>query len=163
MRRRNGIRELSPRKRARLWRAVARAKSKVVVGARSALFLPYPDLGLIIVDEEHEPAYKQEEGVHYHARDMAVVRGHIARHPGGLSSATPSLETDVNARRGRKKRLRCLNATAGGNADRRVDRSAPRADCRAEFRRPPLLDAVKKRIGAASRRCCFSTAAATRR
>src|SRR5580700_9955557 len=74
-------------------------------GARPALFLPYADLGLIIVDEEHDPAYKQEDGVHYHARDMAVVRGHIAKIPVVLSSATPSLETEVNARRGRYARL----------------------------------------------------------
>ena len=73
--------ELSPRKRARTWRAVADGEVSVVVGARSALFLPYADLGLIVVDEEHDPAYKQEDGVHYHARDMAVVRGHIARIP----------------------------------------------------------------------------------
>ena len=75
--------ELSPRKRARTWSAVAKGEVAVVVGARSALFLPYADLGLIAVDEEHDPAYKQEDGVHYHARDMAVVRGHIAKHPGG--------------------------------------------------------------------------------
>ncbi len=77
----------------------------VVVGARSALFLPYADLGLIVVDEEHDPAYKQEDGVHYHARDMAVVRGHIAKIPIVLSSATPSVESEVNARRGRYLRL----------------------------------------------------------
>ncbi len=97
--------ELSPRRRARTWRAVADGHVSVVVGARSALFLPYADLGLIVVDEEHDQAYKQEDGVRYHARDMAVVRGHIARIPVVLSSATPSLETEVNARRGRYHRL----------------------------------------------------------
>ena len=97
--------ELSPRKRARTWRAVADGEVSVVVGARSALFLPYADLGLVVVDEEHDQAYKQEDGVRYHARDMAVVRGHIARIPVVLSSATPSLESEVNARRGRYRRL----------------------------------------------------------
>jgi primosomal protein N' (replication factor Y) len=97
--------ELSPRRRARTWRAVADGEVSVVVGARSALFLPYADLGLIVVDEEHDAAYKQEDGVRYHARDMAVVRGHIAHIPVVLSSATPSLETEVNVRRGRYRRL----------------------------------------------------------
>jgi primosomal protein N' (replication factor Y) len=97
--------QLTPRRRARTWRAVADGEVSVVVGARSALFLPYADLRLIIVDEEHDPAYKQEDGVRYHARDMAVVRGHIARIPVVLSSATPSVETEVNARRGRYARL----------------------------------------------------------
>jgi primosomal protein N' (replication factor Y) len=97
--------ELTPRQRARTWRAVADGEVSVVVGARSALFLPYADLGLIVVDEEHDPAYKQEEGVRYHARDMAVVRGHIAGIPIVLSSATPSIESEVNARRGRYARL----------------------------------------------------------
>ena len=76
-----------------------------MVGARSALFLPYADLGLIVVDEEHDPAYKQEDGVHYHARDMAVVRAHIANIPIVLASATPSVETEVNAREGRYQRV----------------------------------------------------------
>jgi primosomal protein N' (replication factor Y) len=93
--------QLSPRKRARTWHAVAAGEVAVIVGARSALFLPYDDLGLIVVDEEHDPAYKQADGVHYHARDMAVVRGHIAKIPIVLASATPSVETEVNARRGR--------------------------------------------------------------
>ena len=97
--------ELTPRRRARTWAAVAKGEVSVVVGARSALFLPYADLGLIIVDEEHDPAYKQEDGVHYHARDMAVVRGHIAKIPIVLSSATPSVESEANARRGRYQRL----------------------------------------------------------
>jgi primosomal protein N' (replication factor Y) len=98
--------QLTPRKRARTWSAAASREVSVIVGARSALFLPYADLGLIIVDEEHDPAYKQEDGVHYHARDMAVVRGHIAKFPVLLASATPAVETEVNARRAR---YRCLH------------------------------------------------------
>jgi len=97
--------QLSPRKRARTWAGVANGEILVVVGARSALFLPYNELGLIVVDEEHDPAYKQEDGVHYHARDMAVVRGREAKIPVVLASATPSVETVVNARRSRYRRL----------------------------------------------------------
>ena len=76
-----------------------------MVGARSALFMPYANLGLIVVDEEHDQAYKQDEGAHYHARDMAVVRAHIAKIPIVLASATPSVETEVNARKGRYQRV----------------------------------------------------------
>ncbi len=97
--------ELSPRKRARTWHAVSAGEARVVAGARSALFLPFADLGLVVIDEEHDPAYKQEDGVRYHARDMAVVRAHIAQVPIVLASATPSVETEVNARRGRYRRL----------------------------------------------------------
>ncbi len=136
--------ELSPRKRARTWRAVADGEVAVVVGARSALFLPYADLGLIVVDEEHDPAYKQEDGVHYHARDMAVVRGHIARIPLVLSSATPSLETVVNARRGRYRRL-MLPERFGGQRQPSVEaidlRQAPPS--RGRFISPVLAEAVK--------------------
>jgi primosomal protein N' (replication factor Y) len=88
---------LTPVQRRNAWRGVAMGQTKVVVGARSALFLPYQDLGLIIVDEEHDPAYKQEEGVIYHARDMAIVRAHLGDIPIVLVSATPSLETMHNA------------------------------------------------------------------
>ena len=96
---------LSPKHRKTTWRGVAEGYSKVIVGARSALFLPYADLGLIIVDEEHDPAYKQEEGVIYNARDMAVVRAHLGKIPAILVSATPSLETVHNAWSGRYDHL----------------------------------------------------------
>src|SRR5262245_48893380 len=97
---------LAPRKRARTWSAVAAGEVSVVVGARSALFLPYADLGLIVLDEEHDPAYKQEDGVRYHARDMAVVRAREVKIPIVLASATPSVETIVNAKRGRYAHLK---------------------------------------------------------
>nr|WP_244433907.1 primosomal protein N' [Azospirillum sp. B506] len=89
--------ELTGAQRRDTWRAVSKGEVPVVVGARSALFLPYPDLGVIVVDEEHDSAYKQEEGAIYHARDMAVARAHLGGLPIVLVSATPSLETKVNA------------------------------------------------------------------
>jgi primosomal protein N' (replication factor Y) len=97
--------ELTGLERRLTWRAVLRGDAKVVVGARSALFLPYRDLGLIIVDEEHEQAFKQEDGVVYQARDMAVVRGHLAQIPVILASATPALETMQNVETGRYRYL----------------------------------------------------------
>ncbi len=93
--------DLTPRQRRETWRAVSRRHAQVVVGARSALFLPFPALGLIVVDEEHDASFKQEEGVNYNARDMAVVRARFADAPIILSSATPSLETLNNAAEGR--------------------------------------------------------------
>ena len=92
--------------RGRVWRAVAENKAKLVVGARSALFLPFPDLGLIVVDEEHDQSYKQEERVTYQARDMAVLRGSLRSAPVVLSSATPSIESLVNAEQGRYRHIR---------------------------------------------------------
>jgi primosomal protein N' (replication factor Y) (superfamily II helicase) len=93
--------DMRPRERERVWRGVADGEAKIVIGARSSLFLPWRKLGLIVVDEEHESAYKQDEGVPYHARDMAVLYGAIGKFPIVLSSATPSLESIVNAERGR--------------------------------------------------------------
>mgnify|MGYP002046681984 FL=1 len=92
---------LTASERRRTWRTVAEGKVKVMVAARSGLFLPWQDLGVIVVDEEHDPGFKQEEGVIYNARDMAVVRGRLADATVILSSATPSLESYVNARDGR--------------------------------------------------------------
>lgn len=96
---------LPRRERERVWRGVARGAARVVIGARSALWLPFADLGLIVVDEEHEAAFKQGEGVVYHGRDMAVVRASLAGAVAVLASATPSLETYVNARRGKYEHL----------------------------------------------------------
>ncbi len=101
--------DLSQKERTRTYRAVMSGEARVVVGARSSLFLPFKELGLVIVDEEHEQAYKQEEGIIYHARDMAVVRARIEGCPVVLASATPSLESYVNATSGRYAHLRLSN------------------------------------------------------
>jgi len=97
--------DIPPKGRQRVWRGVADGSVRVVVGARSALFLPFRELGLVVVDEEHDLAYKQEDGAIYNARDMAVVRAHLAGFPVVLSSATPSLESRVNADAGRYSRI----------------------------------------------------------
>ena len=82
--------------RRRVWKMVATGGAKLVIGARSALFLPFMNLGLVIVDEEHDHSYKQEDGVIYNARDMAVLRSSLERSTIILASATPSLESWVN-------------------------------------------------------------------
>ncbi|HEY4942051.1 MAG TPA: primosomal protein N' [Rhizomicrobium sp.] len=101
--------DLSQKERTRAYRAVISGEARVVVGARSSLFLPFKELGLIIVDEEHEQAYKQEDGVIYHARDMAVVRARLEQCPVILASATPSLESHTNALGGRYTHLKLAN------------------------------------------------------
>ncbi|NVO28369.1 primosomal protein N' [Donghicola sp. C2-DW-16] len=91
--------------RRRTWKMVAEGGAQVVVGARSALFLPFRDLGLIVVDEEHDTSYKQEDGVLYNARDMAVLRASLCSARVVLASATPSLESWANAEAGKYERL----------------------------------------------------------
>lgn len=98
--------------RRRVWREVAAGRARIVVGARSALFLPFRKLKLIVVDEEHDQSYKQEEGVTYHARDLAVLRASTEPCAIVLASATPSLETLANAQQGRYAHLR-LHARPG--------------------------------------------------
>jgi primosomal protein N' (replication factor Y) len=136
--------QLSQRLRARTWAAVAAGEVSVIVGARSALFLPYADLGLIIVDEEHDPAYKQEDGARYHARDMAVVRARSADIPIVLVSATPSVETEVNAQRGRYTRL-ALPERFGGQHIPAIEAIDLRVEGppRGRYIAPRLAEAVK--------------------
>lgn len=93
--------DMTPVQRARVWRGVLKGDVRAVVGARSALFLPFRELGLLVLDEEHDGAYKQSDGVNYHARDMAIVRAHLAGARVILSSATPSVESRNNANQGR--------------------------------------------------------------
>ncbi len=97
--------DVSAKRRRETWRQAAAGTLRVVVGARSALFLPLAELGLIVIDEEHDSSFKQEDGVVYHARDMAVVRGRLAGAAVVLVSATPSLETLANVESGRYARL----------------------------------------------------------
>ena len=148
--------EVGSRQRARVWRAVANGEARAVVGARSALFLPFPDLGLIVIDEEHDPAYKQEEGVTYHARDMAIVRGSLAGFPVVLSSATPSVESRVNSDRGRYERLvlpsRYGVALAPSIAAIDLRKHPPD---RGRWLSPPLVEAVNDALGRSEQALLF--------
>jgi primosomal protein N' (replication factor Y) len=139
--------ELTPRTRQRNWAAIAAGEAPVVVGARSALFLPYAQLGLIVVDEEHDQAYKQDDGVHYHARDMAVVRAHIAKIPIVLASATPSVETEVNARKGRYQRV-ALPQRFGGQQMPHIEAIDLRREAppRGRFISPRLAGEIKSAV-----------------
>ncbi len=139
--------DLSSRTRRITWKEVAAGRAPVVVGARSALFLPFPALGLIVVDEEHETAFKQEEGVVYHARDMAVVRARLEEAPAILVSATPSLETIVNVQAGRYGRITLPRRFGGASlpAVEAIDlRETPPE--RGRFLAPPLIAAVQETL-----------------
>jgi primosomal protein N' (replication factor Y) len=134
---------LSGPERARAWRAVATGEARVVVGARSALFLPFGQLGLIVVDEEHDTGFKQEDRVHYQARDMAVVRGNLGKFAVVLASATPSIESHVNARQGRYRYLELPARYSGAELPQvtSIDlRSHPPE--RGSWLSPILLDAI---------------------
>jgi primosomal protein N' (replication factor Y) len=139
--------DLAPRMRERVWRQVAEGAVQVVAGARSALFLPFQSLGLIVVDEEHDPAYKQEDRVFYNARDMAVLRGHIGSFPVVLASATPSVESRVNAEAGRYHRevlsARFAEATLPDLSAIDMRRSPP---ARGGFLSPKLLQPMREAL-----------------
>ena len=134
--------------RRRLWRMAAEGEVGLVVGARSALFLPFQDLGLIVVDEEHDTSYKQEEGALYHARDMAVLRASILGCAVVLSSATPSLESWVNAQSGKYARIDLTSRhgpaqmPAMHTIDLRAEKLPPN-----RWISEPLARAIDKRIG----------------
>ena len=142
--------------RVALWRDAARGEAKIVVGARSALFLPFADLGLIVVDEEHDPSFKQEDGVIYNARDMAVARAHAAGIPVVLASATPSVETRINVEQGRYHRV-LLPARHSGTelpSIGAVDlRRAPPP--RGEWLSPPVRRAVTEALEAGEQALLF--------
>jgi primosomal protein N' (replication factor Y) len=148
--------DLTQAQRRRCWRAVAEGRAPVVVGARSALFLPYPDLGLIVVDEEHDGSFKQDEGVIYNARDMAVVRARLSAIPIVLVSATPSLESVINVERGRYRRLNLpeRHGAAGMPEVEAVDmrRTPPE---RGRWLSPPLKGALEAALGSAEQAMLF--------
>jgi primosomal protein N' (replication factor Y) len=148
--------DLPPRMREKVWRQVAEGSIRVVAGARSSLFLPFQQLGLIVVDEEHDPAYKQEDRVSYNARDMAVVRGRIGGFPVVLASATPSIESRVNADQGRYARavLPARFAEAALPDLKAIDlRRAPPA--RGGFLSPVLLAEVRNTLERAEQSLLF--------
>ncbi len=122
---------VGPAERGRIWRGAASGEVRVVIGARSALYLPFDDLGLIVIDEEHDGAFKQEDRVTYHCRDMAIVRASLGGIPAILASATPSIESHVNARTGRYRHLRLAERFSGQALpvvqaiDLRLDRPEP--------------------------------------
>jgi primosomal protein N' (replication factor Y) len=141
--------DLTPAQRRVTWRGVATGQTKVIVGARSALFLPFADLGLIVVDEEHDPAYKQEEGVMYHARDMAVARAHHGKIPVVLASATPSLETMANVWAGRYEALKLPDRHGGAKLpDVHIIDLRENKPERGNFIAPKLIEAVRQNLEA---------------
>ena len=153
--------DCSQKERRRVYRAVMNGEARVVVGARSSLFLPFNELGLVIVDEEHEQAFKQQEGAIYHARDMAVVRARIEGCPVVLASATPSLESFVNAQSGRYTHLK-LTARHGiaempevRLVDLRNERDPVETEHKGQWLSPPLRAALEKTLAAGEQAMLF--------
>ena len=148
--------DLSQKERRHVYRAAMSGEARVIVGARSSLFLPFKELGLIIVDEEHEQAYKQEDGAIYHARDMAVVRARIVHCPVVLASATPSLESYVNATAGRYAHLSLprRHGVAVLPEVRLIDLTQDRGDP-GTFLSPPLREALATTLAAGEQAMLF--------
>ncbi|MGH6828396.1 MAG: primosomal protein N' [Rhizomicrobium sp.] len=149
--------DLSQKERRRAYRAVMTGAAKVVVGARSSLFLPFAALGLVIVDEEHEQAFKQQDGAIYHARDMAVVRARIENCPVVLASATPSLESFVNATTGRYSHLRLprRHGAAVLPEVKIVDLRKEKEDEAAKWLSPTLRQALTQSLAASEQALLF--------
>ena len=138
---------LKQTERRRAWNAIISGEAKIVVGARSALFLPYANLGVIIVDEAHETSFKQEDGVRYNARDVAVMRGRFEGCPVVLSSATPALESRVMAEAGRYEPLTLTHRYGGAKLPRigLIDLTQDPPP-RGQWIAPPLLEAMQERL-----------------
>ena len=143
---------LTPVQRLRHWLAAHLGRADIVLGTRLSVFAPLPRLGLIVVDEEHDPSYKQQEGARYSARDLAVYRGHLERVPVILGSATPSIETWQRAQPGPQQRYQrvTLAERVGGGALPRVrlfDMGVlPRIDGQAPVLAPMVLDSLRDRL-----------------
>ncbi len=138
---------LKTSERRRAWRQVAFGGAKVVVGARSALFLPFADLGLIVVDEAHEISFKQDDGVRYNARDVAVMRGHFECVPVVLASATPALESLQMAESGRYRRLVLPSRFGGATLPQiAVIDLTEMQPARGRWLAPPLVEALTDRL-----------------
>jgi primosomal protein N' (replication factor Y) len=139
---------MPPRARRSAWEAVRSGAKRFVVGARSAVFAPIPDLGLVIVDEEHDPSYKQEDAPRYNGRDVAVVRARLAAVPVVLGSATPSLESFHHARMGRYTLL-----PLGGRVEDRPMPQVQLVDMREEFRSRGDVTPVSQTLATALVEC----------
>lgn len=156
--------QITVKNRSRVWRGVASGDVRVVIGARSSLFLPFKELGLIIVDEEHDAAFKQDDRVPYSARDMAVVRGHLSGFPVVLASATPSVESIVNAEVGRYKLFELPERASGAALpdlmaiDMRQD--GPE---RGRWLAPGLVHGIAGTFAEGGSRYCFSIGAVMHR
>ena len=139
--------DLRSSQRRRAWRGIASGEAKVTVGARSALFLPYRKLGLIVVDEAHEPSFKQEEGVQYHARDAAVMRAKFEDIPVILSTATPPIESRHMVELGRYRQVTLANRFAGASLPelRTIDLTQD-APPRAHWLAPTLVNALQANL-----------------
>ncbi len=146
---------LTAARRREIWRGVLNGKIKMVVGTRSALFLPWMDLGLIVIDEEHDTSYKQEDMGNYHARDMAILRAKIAGFPVVLASATPAAETIENVNLGKYTRLKLTSRFGGAQlpAITTVDLRENRPDSyftnnaeQTGFLSAPLRDAISETL-----------------
>ncbi len=148
--------DLPMSQRRRNWRAVLLGEAKLVIGARSALMLPYRNLGLIVIDEEHDPGFKQDEGVVYNARDMAVVRAHIGDFPVILASATPSLETFDNVWRGKYRRLSLPERFAGASLPtiRAIDMRGEKVGSQ-NWLSPSLMNAVGETLASGEQAMLF--------
>ncbi|HEV3271586.1 MAG TPA: primosomal protein N' [Candidatus Methylacidiphilales bacterium] len=139
---------LSSGERHDQWQHIRAGRARIVIGARSAVFAPLDNLGVIVVDEEHEHSYKQEESPHYHARDVAVMRGHLERVAVVLGSATPSLESYHHAREGKYRLVELLQRVEEGQMPvthvldiRSTTKGGPPA-----LVAPQLVEAIKARI-----------------
>ena len=135
--------ELTDRERANHWRDARSGQARIIIGTRSAIFTPTPKLGLIVVDEEHDNSYKQQDGFHYSARDLATVRGLIEKIPVVLGSATPSLESLQNVESGKYHLLKLPERANGAQKEQYTLFPVPQGQTSA-FPDPALLEIIKK-------------------